>query len=145
MDRITRALVDIPARTVIAVILVLDMGAGISWAVGSPVRTSAASYHFARRLLDFLPGYPARWWGGLLALLAVGGLVAVVLRYEFGLRLWVLGVAFYWTCWVFAFSWSAATDGKAGFLSVWVMLITVVGHVRAVGARDLMSAPRAEG
>lgn len=122
------------ARLIATGILLCDLLAGVAWLAGSPHRSSGPAYRQIRQLLDPLPADPARWWGGLLVLIAALALLALATGSEIWVRRYFAILLSYWAAWAVFYTWSAATVRDAAWTGAALALISCLGHVRPIVA-----------
>src|SRR4051794_9443689 len=86
-------------RREIWVIIAINFLTGLSWLWGSPNRTRSETWEPAKRLLDFLPWYPMRYWGLVFLTLSLAMACCFAAEHVQGFR-WTLRVlALYWAFW----------------------------------------------
>lgn len=114
----------------------VQLGAGLTGIILAS-RFGGVSYRPARDLLDFLPDNPGTWWSALLAVLALGALVALHFRSRAARTMFAL-LCGYWTFWIviWAYAWSSPGSGP---WAPWLALMCVVGNARPVIAPTLKS------
>lgn len=120
------------ARTTAFLILICDTIAGLAWVFGAPNRSATPVYRPLRNLLSFLPGDPARWWGGLLLLLAATAALTLVGHSELNARRAFAPLFAFWAMFAVAYLWGVLTTPNAGIASVGIALICCIGHARPI-------------
>lgn len=121
---------EVAKRTAILV-LITDAVIGLFWMLGSPNRSNGPVYKPVRDLIPpWLPGDPARWWGGTILLLAV--VTWLLMRYgsEVTTRSAFAVITAYWAGWFVAYFWGAVTEPRAGWAPIGYAAMCVIGNRR---------------
>jgi hypothetical protein len=125
------------ATLVTELVLLCDIGIGLSWVMSAPSRSDVPALHTARLILGFLPGESMRWYGGLLAVLASAALFAMTRLNDAAARRYFAVLVPFWTFFVLIYVTAALSVPNASLTAPWVTAIVLIGHVRPLLTVDL--------
>jgi hypothetical protein len=125
------------ARIFAYVVLGLNLCMGLAWLLASPDRSMTAAYLPARQIHKMvgLPADAARWWGGLLVILALFALAALIEGHDRRLRIASAPLVGYWIFWALAFAVGAFAN-NGGIVPIFFALMCATGSARAVVTDD---------
>lgn len=125
------------ATLVTELVLLCDIGIGLSWLLSASSRSDVPALHTARLILGFLPGESMRWYGGLLAVLASAALLAMTRLNDAAARRCFIFLVPFWAFFLLVYLTASLSVPNASLAAPWTAAIVLIGHVRPLLTVDL--------